>query len=554
MGAESDVAIVGSGIVATAIAHTLVQKGHRVAMFEKGKDYPYPYMEQFQEEGLNLYYRGTHELAPDLRKLTTAGSYRRDLNRERHMVVGGQATRWSGISLRKQQSEFRTRTQFGYGSDWPISYKDLEPYYCQAEAFLGVSGTDEDNPFAPPRSKPLPLPPFPLTYADQLMAERMKAKGIHLHSTPQARARKPYDGRPACVNFGQCATCPIGARYSPQHHLKLAMDTGLVKLFTETSVRRVIVDKQGRAQALLVRQNGAPTDQEFPAKVIIIAAGAIESSRLLLLSGKDHPGPGLGNDAGAVGKNFSLHHVWNGELHFKERVFHGRSGPLTAQSFQFLEPAPRGQHGGLKLGIGIGQFARMHGPWEKGTHMTAEKKGSEHVDTKRFKTGAQVLDGMKLMPNCWTLRLAGEASESPQKNISLSKEKDRFGDEVAHVTYEPSAFDHATFEYAKDVFRRCVEATGASDSQALRRGGVRFGRPSHGRLPHGQEGRRQRGGRRVQGARQSEPLRRGRERVRDERFRQPHLDHGGAGIPHRRLPPQASAVRRAACRAGGACR
>lgn len=463
----AQVAIVGAGIVATAIAHTLTKRGIRVALFEKGKPQPYPYIDAFQDEVVNLVYRGENDLELDLRKLTTDTPYKRDLNRERHMWVGGSATRWSAIALRKQASEFRTKSSFGYGADWPITYQDLEPYYSSAEQYLGVSGTDEDNPFAPPRSKPFPLPPFELTSGDRWVAEKLAAKGIKLHTTPQARTRLAYDGRPACVNFGACATCPIGARYSPQHHLAQAMATGLVEMNTETSVRRVLVDDKGRATGLLIRKNNSSKDEEYPAKIVIVAAGTIETNRLMLLSAKDRKGPGLGAEGGWIGHEFALHHVYNGELHFKEAVYPVRTGALTAQSFQFLEPHAKGHFGGLKIGVGSGQILNRNGPWAgDGTaRMTAEDIGSEHVDTKKYKTGADILASMKRLPYSWVLRLACEAGASADKRIELSKEVDRFGDPVAHVAYKPNDFDNATYEHAGEVFKQFVEASDATDSK-----------------------------------------------------------------------------------------
>jgi len=219
------VAIVGSGVAAAAITHLLVKKGYRVTIFEKGLEYPYPHATQFQELIHNLYSNPVYELPTDLNTVTVSGAYTGLFDDERAMVVGGSATHWGAITLRMHPQDFQTRTLFQYGNDWPISYNDIEPYYCRAEALLGVSGTDVDNPYAPRRSKPFPLPPFPLGHADRLFAAKLREKGIVLHTTPQARTRLPYDGRPACANFGTCNVCPIGARYSPNHHLIQAVAT-----------------------------------------------------------------------------------------------------------------------------------------------------------------------------------------------------------------------------------------------------------------------------------------------------------------------------------------
>ena len=152
---ESTVAIVGSGIVGTTIAYHLANKGFDVEIFEKGPEYPYPHGRQFREKILYLYDNPSYSLPKDLQNLTLSGDYRPDLNSERVMVVGGSATVWQAITLRMLPKDFKTRTLYGYGEDWPLAYDDLEPYYGKAEALLGVSGTDADNPFAPRRSQPI---------------------------------------------------------------------------------------------------------------------------------------------------------------------------------------------------------------------------------------------------------------------------------------------------------------------------------------------------------------------------------------------------------------
>jgi choline dehydrogenase-like flavoprotein len=97
---ESSVAIVGSGIVGTAMAYHLAEQEVDVAIFEKGPDYPYPHGRQFRERILYLYDNPAYRLPQDLQHLTRSGDYRPDLNAERVMVVGGSATVWQAITLR----------------------------------------------------------------------------------------------------------------------------------------------------------------------------------------------------------------------------------------------------------------------------------------------------------------------------------------------------------------------------------------------------------------------------------------------------------------------
>src|SRR5574341_216107 len=332
------IVIIGSGIAGTTVAYLMTQKGHEVDIFEKGPDYPYPHIAPFQEKVLYGYDTPAYALLPDLKGHIVSGDYKHRIEKERIMLVGGGATRWEGITLRMKPQDFKVRSLYKFGVDWPLTYGELEPYYCKAEAFLGVAGTDADNPYASPRSKPYPLPPFPLSYDDQLLAAKLRKQYIILHATPQARTSLPYEGRPACDNYRTCNYCPIGARYSPNYHLIQALETGLCKINTNSSVRRIIFDKSGKAKGIVYQQNDSDKEKEHSGDIIILAAGAIESVRLLLLSVCESHPEGPGNKGGNVGKYFLLNHVWRGWLFYNESLYPGRFGGWTGQSHQFCDP------------------------------------------------------------------------------------------------------------------------------------------------------------------------------------------------------------------------
>jgi choline dehydrogenase-like flavoprotein len=442
---EKTAAIVGSGIVGTAIAHHLVNRGYLVDVFEKGPQYPYPHAQPFTEKTRYRYDNPAYRLPRTIRDLEHSGDYAKDPDNERFMLVGGSATRWQALTIRMLPNDFRTKSLYRYGDDWPLGYADLEPYYCAAEALLGVSGTDADNPFAPPRSQPYPLPPFDLSYGDALIADKLRAAGIVLHTTPQARTRQAYDGRLPCQNFGMCSVCPIGARYSPNHHLAAAIGTGRCQLHTNTSVRRIILDGAGRAKALLCQQNDAATPTEHPAQVIVVACGAIESVRLLLLSADGPRRDGIGNDAGHLGKHFVFHHAWFGELHYGTSLYPARFGGPTGQSCQFLDPPGRGTHGGIKI-----EFSAA----------------SEYHKLREIRTvgnRAAIAEQLRPILHWHPIAMHSESVASPDKYVSLSQRRDRFGDPFPHVHYQSGEFDHATKRFALELFDRFASITGADE-------------------------------------------------------------------------------------------
>jgi glucose dehydrogenase len=457
---ESTVAIIGSGIVGTTMAYHLAHHGYDVEVFEKGPEYPYPHSRQFREKVLYLYNNPSYELPQDLQNLTCSGDYGGDLNAERVMVVGGTATVWQAVTLRMLPEDFKTRTVYGYGEDWPLSYEELEPYYCRAEALLGVSGTDADNPFAPRRSSPYPLPAFELGYDDAIFAERLKRHGIVLHTTPQARTRVAYEERPGCMNFGACRVCPIGARYSPNYHLLRAMQTGHCRVQTNTSVRRLVVDKAGKARALVYQPNNQATSTEHSAKVIIVAAGALESARLLLLSASERHPDGLGNNGGHVGKHLTFHHLWSGQLRYKDHFHPGRFGGYTAQTHQFLDPPGRGKHGGVMI-----QFS---------SHFFSNSVTFLNSLPEELLTGSEVVELLNARRHWRFIVLQAESAPSPQKYVTRSDQRDRYGDPYAHVHYESTAFDHETYGFARQLFDRMTAATGADEAKFARDGDKDF--------------------------------------------------------------------------------
>jgi choline dehydrogenase-like flavoprotein len=145
---------VGSGVVGAALADALTARGQRVTIFEKGPDIPYPHAPQFERTQVYGVEGPQVSADLDLVRMTQSGDYLRDLTSERVSCVGGSATVWAGLTVRMHPRDFRLHTLYGVANDWPIDYPDLEPWYGEAERLLGVSGTDDDNPYAPPRSRP----------------------------------------------------------------------------------------------------------------------------------------------------------------------------------------------------------------------------------------------------------------------------------------------------------------------------------------------------------------------------------------------------------------
>ena len=193
------------------------------------------------------------------------------------------------------------RSMVGVGTDWPISYDELDPYYQEAEVLLGVAG--EQGPATmDPRGRPFPMAPIPLSYTLGLLKDWASSAGIAMWSQPSAKNSRPYDGRSECCRNDTCfPICPIGAKYSPDFTWNRLRGANRVTLYPRTLVRRLVPDdgsmRIASAEAVQ-RGRGAGTPVEFRARRFVIAGGYVWSAHLLLLSRSSRLPQGVANRSG----------------------------------------------------------------------------------------------------------------------------------------------------------------------------------------------------------------------------------------------------------------
>ena len=143
-------------------------------------------------------------------------------------VVGGTTWHWAASTWRFLPSDFKLKSLYGVGRDWPIEYSDLEPWYQRAEEELGVWGPGDEE-LGSPRSKPYPMAPLPLSYNEERVKSVLNANGYNVVTEPVARNSRAYDGRPTCCGNNNCMPiCPIGAMYNGIFHVEKAEAAGAV--------------------------------------------------------------------------------------------------------------------------------------------------------------------------------------------------------------------------------------------------------------------------------------------------------------------------------------
>ncbi|MFB9151104.1 GMC family oxidoreductase [Roseovarius ramblicola] len=223
--------------------------------------------------------------------------------------VGGSTLHYVGEAHRLHPESFSQARDHGAGADWPLSYGDLEPFYAQAEALIGVAGPVEAG--ARWRSAPYPQPAHPLSPAARRLAEVGARIGLPFVANARAALSRPRDDRPACNYCGQCSRgCPIGDKGSADvSFLRQAEATGNLTLIPEARVTRIEMARTGGVAAVHYHRAGAAHRQETP--VLILAAGAVQTPRLLLASGGADLPEGVANGSGEVGRNFMETLSWH---------------------------------------------------------------------------------------------------------------------------------------------------------------------------------------------------------------------------------------------------
>ena len=215
--------------------------------------------------------------------------------------IGGKTFCWARESYRFSDNEFKAASRDGYGEDWPIGYKELEPYYDRVENFIGVSGSREGLPQMPDGKF---LPPMNLS-CGALQAKKVIEQKFGWRVIPDrvANLTVPHNGRPACHYCDQCQRGCFTASYfnSPSVTLPAAARTGKLTLVSDAIVSDLIMDSSGRAKGVHYIDRVTRDHREAYARVVVVAAGALESTRILLNSKSPSHPQGIGNSTGVLG-------------------------------------------------------------------------------------------------------------------------------------------------------------------------------------------------------------------------------------------------------------
>ncbi|MEP6573928.1 MAG: GMC family oxidoreductase [Gemmatimonadota bacterium] len=308
-----DVCIVGSGAGGGMAAYILTKAGARVLMLEAGpmwdntKDsamltWPYDSPRRgasTKERAFGEFDAGLGGWSLEGEPYTKAEGSKFDWFRLR--MLGGRTNHWGRISLRFGPDDFRRRSLDGLGDDWPITYDEIKPYYDRVDELIGLFGSVEGLPNHPdgiflPPPKPRCYELFVKQAADKL--------GVTCIPGRLSIITKPHNGRAGCHYCGQCNRgCRTNSNFtSPNVLIFPALATGKLTLTTGAMVREVHTDAQGRATGVSYIDKATGAEHSVKARVVVLAASACESARILLNSKSSRFPHGLANSSGVVGK------------------------------------------------------------------------------------------------------------------------------------------------------------------------------------------------------------------------------------------------------------
>jgi glucose dehydrogenase len=355
---STDVVVVGSGVAGALIAAKLAKAGRKVTILEAGPPID-------RAAAVKVFRQATAKVPespypntawaphPTVLEIGVPGTgyFLQDgpdpFGSTYERIVGGTTWHWLGTTPRLLPSDFRMKTLFGVGVDWPFTYADLEPWYVKAEHEIGVAGND-NAPQGSPRSAGFPMEAVPTSYLDKVIDTAARKIGFRVEATPQARNTEGFNNRDRCEGCSNCIPiCPVGAKYDALIHLDQATARG-AKLIFNAVVWDVLLNADGSARGVVYRQPDR-ADVTVLANVVVMAANAVETPKIMLAANSGH---GVGNSSGMVGRNLMDHPIQLSYALSADPVFPQR-GPLSTAGIESPRQAPtRGQKSAFRVEVG----------------------------------------------------------------------------------------------------------------------------------------------------------------------------------------------------------
>ena len=469
-----DAIVIGSGISGGWAAKELTEKGLRTIMLERGRNYQHiKDYKTANKDPWDFEHRGkvTQQELKDHPYIgrtwgateAVIDSWAKDVdcpytevkpfNWWRSYQLGGRSILWGRQSYRWSDLDFEANARDGWAIDWPIRYKDVEPWYDHVERFAGVNGSKEGLAQLPDGHF---LPPMEMNWVEKDVAARIKEryKGQrHMIIGRSANLTAPIPGRTQCQFRNRCwEGCPFGGYFSTQSStLPAAVATGKLTVRPYSIVRRILYDKD-KKKATGVEVVDAETNltYTFYAKVIFVNASALNSAWILMNSATDIWPGGLGSSSGELGHNIMDHHY---------NV--GASGIMEGYEDKYY-------YGRRANGIYIVRFANFFGDKRDylrgfGYQGAASREGWQR-NVAEMSIGAGLKETLT-EPGQWTIGITGFGELLPyhENKITLDNDtKDKWGLPVLSMDAELKDNEKKMRKDMQEEAKAMLEAAGVS--------------------------------------------------------------------------------------------
>ncbi len=298
-----DVIVIGSGAGGGTLAHALAPTGKRILILERG-DFIAREKQNWdaQEVWVKHRYRNSGRWTDQ-----EGGTFLP----KQHYYVGGNTKFYGAVLFRTREQDFgEIRHVDGLSEAWPITYRDLEPYYTRAEQLYHVHGERKLDPSEPPTTGLFPHPAMSHEPRVEQLAADLSAAGLHPFPLPLGIMIDEDDpAHSPCIRCDTCDGFPCLVRAKADAQVvcvEPALAHPNVTLRTHAYVSRPETGRDGRrVERVVVERDGER--EEYTADVVVVSAGAINSAALLLRSASEHHPDGLGNSSGVVGRHLMLH-------------------------------------------------------------------------------------------------------------------------------------------------------------------------------------------------------------------------------------------------------